>query len=284
MDNIIFSNKDNFEEIKKRFQENGLNRVHVLTDFDRTLTKAFVDGQEVPSLISVLRDENYLTSDYADKAHELYNKYRPLEDDESFSKEEKKKIMYEWWSAHFQLLIESGLSKKDIKEVIKSNKIRFRDGFSEFLTFLKNKNIPLVVVSSSGLGREPILQKFKKEGKLYNNIHIVSNDFKWDEKGNVVDFKKPIIHTANKDETLIRNFPEIFNIIKERKNVIVLGDTLDDVGMIEGFNYDNLLKIAFLNKKTEPKKEIYKKFYDVLLLGDSSLEFIYLFLKNISLK
>ena len=282
MENLIFSNKERFEEIKKKFREDRLERVYILADFDRTLTRAFVGGQEVPSVISVLRDGNYLTPDYAEKAHELYSKYRPLENDESISKEGRKKLMHEWWATHFKLLIKSGLNKKDVEKVGKFNKTRFRDRFSELADFLKDNNIPLIIMSSAGLGQESISQKLKGEGKLYNNIYIISNTFEWDNNGRAIAVKEPIVHSANKDEILVKSFPEIFSNIKDRKNIILLGDSLDDVGMVDGFDYDNLIKIAFLNKKTEEKKDFYKEFYDVLVLGDYSLEFVNSFLESIS--
>ena len=64
-------------------------------------------------------------------------------------------------------------------------------------------------------------------------------------------YKKTIITSWSKDETVLKEFPEIYNKIKDRKNVILIGDELGDVGMIEGFDYDNLLKIGFLNEKFE---------------------------------
>jgi len=278
MENLIFSNKEKFEETKRKFHEGGLSKVCLLVDFDRVLTRAFVDGQEVPSIISVLRKENYLTPDYADKAFNLYNEYRPIEEDKDISQEEKKKLMHEWWLKHFQLLIESGLNRKDIEKAVQSKQIVFRDKFSELMDFLRKHDIPLIIISSAGLGQESISGKLKNEDKLYSNIHIISNSFEWDDQGRLIAVKEPIIHSANKDEVLIKDFPEIFEKIKDRKNIILIGDSLDDVKMADSFEYDNLIKIAFLNQKTEEKKDFFKDFYDVLILNDSSLEFVLSFL------
>jgi hypothetical protein len=65
--------------------------MHVVSDFDRTLTKVFVNGKKIPSLISVIRDGNYLSSDYAEKAHALFNKYHLIETDTKIPLGEKKK-------------------------------------------------------------------------------------------------------------------------------------------------------------------------------------------------
>ena len=62
--------------------------------------------------------------------------------------------------------------------------------------------------------------------------------------------------------------------VKNRKNVILLGDSVSDTEMITGFEYDNLIKIGFLNEEIEKDLENYKENYDILILNDSSIEFI----------
>jgi len=95
-DNVIISNPDELERKKQAIKQDGTGRLHILSDFDRTLTKAFVNGKNVPSLISVLRDNDYITEEYSKKAKALAERYRPIEDDISIPIEEKKKAMMEW--------------------------------------------------------------------------------------------------------------------------------------------------------------------------------------------
>lgn len=275
MENVVISNPRRLDKIKKIISKEGDEKLHVLADFDRTLTTA-----SIPSMISILRDENYLTPDYSEKAKELYNKYHPIEIDPKIPLEEKKKKMQEWWITHFNLLIKSRLNKKDLENVVKSERIKFRDGFFEFVDFLKNHNIPLVVMSSSGLGGDIISMYLEKKKKLYDNIYIISNSFQWDENGNVISIREPIIHVMNKDETVIHNFP-VFEVIKDRKNVLLLGDSLGDVDMVKGFDYDNLIKIGFLNENIDENLEEYKLNYDVVILNDSSMAYINKLLKEI---
>ena len=52
---IVSSGSAEFDSKKEKFIEGGLGKLHVLADFDRTLTKAFVDGEKTPSIISELR-------------------------------------------------------------------------------------------------------------------------------------------------------------------------------------------------------------------------------------
>ncbi|OGZ17414.1 MAG: hypothetical protein A2V72_01740 [Candidatus Nealsonbacteria bacterium RBG_13_37_56] len=281
MENVLITNKERFKELKKEFRKDGVEKLHVLADFDRTFTYAFVNGKKILSLLSVLRDEKYLTPDYSEKANALFDKYHAIEINPDVPLEEKKKVMKEWWTVHFELLIKSNLSKNDIVKAVESNNIVLRDGLIEFLNTLKINNIPLVVLSSSGLGKEAIELCLEKKRLFSGNIHIISNSFKWDKNGKAVFVKEPIIHTLNKDETAIKNFPGIFEKVRERKNIILLGDSISDIEMATGFDYEKLIKIGFLNEEIESSLESYKKDFDVLILNDSSAQFLNQLLKEI---
>ena len=95
------------------------------------------------------------------------------------------------------------------------------------------------------MGKESISLYLQKEKKLYDNIHIISNSYEWDKDGYAKKVITPIIHVMNKDETIVKNFP-FFMDIKNRKNVLLLGDSLGDIEMTTGFEYNNLIKIGFL--------------------------------------
>ena len=278
MDNVVISDEENLNKAKKLFLEQGKEKLHVIADFDRTLTKAFVNGEKIPSIISVLRNEDYLNPEYSEKAKALFNKYHPIEMDLSIPVQERKKAMHEWWTTHFDLLIKSGLNKKHLEKVVESGKIQFREGVPEFFDFLNSKNIPLVIMSSSGLGSIPMY--LEKQGKMYKNVHVISNSYEWDSGGKAIKVKEPIIHIMNKDETSVRDYP-VFDLIKDRKNVLLLGDSLEDLGMIKGFDYDNLIKVGFLNEKIEENLEIYKKNFDIVLLNDTNFNYVNKLFKEI---
>ncbi len=69
--------------------------------------------------------------------------------------------------------------------------------------------------------------------------------------------------------------------LKDRKNVILLGDSLGDLEMIKGFDYVNLIRMGFLNYQDEENLEDYKKAYDVVILNDSSMDYVNGLLKKI---
>ena len=74
------------------FKKDGIDKIHVLADFDRTITKAFVNGEYVSSIISMLRKHKYLTPDYPEKAQALFEKYHSQELDPRIPNEKKKVI------------------------------------------------------------------------------------------------------------------------------------------------------------------------------------------------
>jgi 5'-nucleotidase len=273
MKKIIVPDPKGLKEKKRRFIEGGVNSIHVLTDFDRTLTKAFVDGKSVPSIISRLRGGNYISLDYTEKANALAEQYRPIETDPDIPLEEKKEKMNEWWTKHFDLLIQSGLNRKHIKSIVNEGFIQLRDGAGSFLEILNKNKIPLIIISSGGLGYDSIKTFLQKNNRMYENIHIVSNSFKWDKSGKAIGINEPIIHVFNKDEQSLRSY-SFYNLIKNRKNVLLLGDSLGDIGMVNGFDYTDLIKIGFLNEKIGENLEDFKNNFDVILLNDTNMGYV----------
>lgn len=277
MDNIIIPNREKLDKIIKNFILDWLDKIHILSDFDKTLTKAFSTWDEKrvrPSLISVLRSEWYLGEEYSKKAFALYDYYNPIEIDPNISLEYKKKEMTIWWNKHLDLLVASNLHKKDIEKVILSGLVEFRKWASDFVSFLENKNIPLVIISANWLWTDSIKMFFEKEKLLSKNVFVISNSFKWNELWNVIWHDNRIIHVFNKDETVLVDFPEIHNLVETRKNVILLWDSLWDPHMITWFEYDNILKIWFLNEKKDELIEEYMKNYDVIITDDWDFSYI----------
>lgn len=269
----LYSSENNFKEIYEKIRSDGKDDLHVLADFDRTLTYGSIDGVKTPSIISLLRDGNHLTEDYAEKAHALFDKYHPMEIDPNMPTEEKKDAMMKWWTEHNKLLVESGLKKKDLEDIVKNGHLKFREGVLKLLDNLYENNIPLVILSASGAG-DAIQMFFEKHKKDYSNIHYVTNQFSWDNEGKVESAKDPIIHSLNKDESVISSMPEIYESVKDRRNVILLGDSINDVEMITGFDYNALIKVGLLNSDEEKLRETYLEKFDVVLEGDGDLNFV----------
>jgi HAD superfamily hydrolase (TIGR01544 family) len=182
--------------------------------------------------------------------------------------------MSEWWEAHLDLLVKSGLNKKHIDEVINSWIIKIRSGVLKFLELLYTHKIPLIILSANGLWGDSIMDYLKFNDFYTSNIEIVSNKFKFDNDGNAIWYDGRVIHVFNKWEIAFSDFPEIEQKVENRKNIILLWDSLWDPHMADGSEYNNLLKIWFYNESDDKKLNHYLEKYDVLLTWDSDGDFL----------
>ena len=232
MKDIIIVDEKKFENLKKRFREEGPDKIHVLADFDRTLTEAFVNEERASTVIAQIRNGKYLTENYPKDAQNLFDHYHPIEKDNNISKEVKNKLMHEWWRKHFDLLVASGMNKEVMKDIISKKNLVLRDGVLNFLDDLNSLSIPLVIMSA-GPG-DMIIEHLKDEGKLYDveqtsafkprfeseglgdNIHIIANLFKFNNKGIAIGIEEPIIHSMNKHEIEIKDSTFYKKLLKRK--------------------------------------------------------------------
>jgi 5'-nucleotidase len=116
---------------------------------------------------------------------------------------------------------------------------------------------------------EKEIPKFKHN---HESSHIVSNFLQYDPNGKLLSFSKKLIHPFNKNEHEIHDTP-YFQSILNRPNVLLLGDTLGDIGMIGGMkNLKQILKIGYLNRSTSTKLEVYKRAYDIVICDDPTFD------------
>lgn len=271
--NILISDSQEFQRKLNLIISWGSQNFHVIADFDRTLTKAFVDWNFRASLESVLENWWYLWSDYSARSKANFDKYHPIEIDSTIPLEDKKSAMLERRTNQFQAMIECGLTKNIIQEAMKSDTIVFRNWHEEFFDILLEKDIPLIIFSASWLWYFAIHSLLQNDNKLNPNINIISNSFIRDENGKAIWIKKPTIHSFNKDETAVRDFP-VYEKIKHRKNILLLWDSLGDVDMANWFDYENIIKIWFLNKEVDKNIEQYKNSFDAVIADDGDMDYI----------
>jgi 5'-nucleotidase len=101
-----------------------------------------------------------------------------------------------------------------------------------------------------------------------------------DENGKAVAVREPIIHSFNKGETVVHALP-IYNEIKARKNIILLGDSSGDVHMADGFDYENIIRIWFLNHDSPENRKLFQEKFDVIILNDGPMDEVNKILQNI---
>ena len=244
----------NNKKIKKE------EKIYVVADFDGTLTK----GNSKTSW-SVLANTNLLPEKYIEDRQKLFDEYYPIEIDTSLSFDYRQNKMKEWFKLHAELFVKYHLKEEFIKQAAKNfDFMEFREGAKEFLDYLKKNNIPLIIISA-GIGN--FVKAFLEyKNCMFNNIYISSNMLKFKD-GICVGIEDNIIHSLNKNEV---SLPEhIKDKIKNKDKIILLGDKIDDVRMVNNEPDNKLIKIIWSHDK-EYKIEELKKYYDYVFSDEES--------------
>ncbi|CAG8445642.1 6080_t:CDS:2 [Acaulospora colombiana] len=238
------------------------------------MTRYFTStGERNQSSHRILESSSRLTDEYKGKVEALFSYYYPIEISMEKSKDEKISDMIEWWEKSHKLLIEQNLSKQDIEEMVTESTVEMRPGVDQFIEKCKNYDIPFLIFSA-GIANV-IEQVLTMKGLLHaRNMHIVSNQMGFNEKtGRCDHFKEPLIHTFNKNEIIIRDSP-YHTTIEDRGNVILLGDSLSDVQMADGIRHHTCLYIGFLNYGAEKLLDKYMETYDIVIVGDGTMNIV----------
>lgn len=268
---IHIKNPELFAQKKQAIQQAGKETCYVISDFDRTLTYGTFNGKKTASIISLLRDGNHLTEDYAEKAHQLFDHYHAIECDPSLPLDYRKAQMKERWEKHDELLIASKLRLSDLKDIAQNGHLQLRKGVIDCLRTLNESWIPLVVFSASGCG--DAIPLFMQHNQCdFPNISYVINRFNRDEEGFTKGIEGEIIHALNKDEWVFSKFPDLNKQLEKRNNVIVIGDGLGDAEMAQGSTHQTVLKIWILTLETPELLATYEEAFDLVLIGDDDCD------------
>lgn len=254
---IYINNKEKIDRLN--LKENSF---YVVADFDKTLTEGSSN-----STWGVMANANQVGIEYKEKRTALYNKYRPIEIDQSISDEEKSFAMTEWWQAHINLFYEYGLKQEAIKNAIADGNLKYRQGAKKFLRKMYEQNIPVIIISA-GIGN--VIEEFlNTENDYYDNIKIISNFISF-ENGIFKEVIGDTIHALNKNIVCLDD--ESKQILKERKNILLFGDGLADLKMISEEEKENAIMVGFLDEKINENLEHYNKGFDIVLTNQGSFE------------
>ena len=232
----------------------------VIIDFDRTITTA--DSTATMGVIP-----EYIGGDLLKEREKIYNHFRPIEIDYTIDLKERKKLLKTWTEESFTMLCRHIKSEDIIKETLTNCNLYLRDGVKDFFKEMYKKDIPIIVMSA-GLGN--LIQEFmKKENILYNNVCIVSNFILFKENKAYID-KDKMVATSNKEYSIL---PENIKDIVEEKNYILLcGDVIEDIKMIDEKLRNKTLTVGFLDRNIESNINIYNKNFDVVLSNNETFE------------
>lgn len=248
------------DKIKEKLPINDFSNYYVVADFDRTIT----NGNSKTSW-SILASSELVPKCYVEEREELFDKYRPIELDESMDFSERSRLVKEWFFKHIQLFIKYKISEEVFEKASRDLRImEFRKGAADFLEFLYKKNIPVVIISA-GIGN--FIESFLKANHAYyDNIYISSNKIIFKD-GVASGVGENIIHSLNKNEVALPD--EIKKKLVGRDKVILLGDQVSDLMMVDETMHSDVLKIGFYSSRSEVDVNQFASKFDIVCLdGD----------------
>merc|ERR1712142_202311 len=263
----------------KSVLDGGYEKLQVIVDFDYTLTRVHRDGENLHCSWGVFETSKFVPQTYLEETAALRDKYLPIELDAHMSIEEKTPHMVAWYKEANRMLSGVGtVNKKDFSDMVKDSNVELREGTKEFMSHLSKAQVPVLVLSA-GLG-DMVQEILVGLNAMHPNMHLVSNFLKYDGEGNIVGMASDeVIHVYNKNEKSLKKLAsDDFNRqIHARKNIVLMGDSLGDVGMANGVeDPEAVLKIGFLNHGVESegdkvRLDKYLEAFDIVLVDDQTM-------------
>ncbi|OUC45458.1 Pyrimidine 5'-nucleotidase [Trichinella nativa] len=229
------------------------DKLQVVSDFDKTLSKYQLKN-----------------GDLAWSTHDVVEQSIFQTDKEIFAQTLKKALIFRWKSCH-DLIVKSKTKASSLEAFTAKSKLILRREVSVFFDILQRNRIPFIIFSA-GIG-DVITYVLKRHLKsVPENVHLISNFFELNDEGIVCGFKEPMIHTFNKNASVIVDEGKCFyEKICNRDCVLLIGDSLGDVHMDVGVVTERcILKVGFLNENCEKLKQRYKSEYDVIICNDQT--------------
>lgn len=237
-------------------------RLYVIADFDNTIT-----AKQCRTSMGIINHSGAFEKGFEEEHRQICNQYK-IKAMEATEDEIRNEMWNKTLYGFFELLQKYHLTEDKLEEILQKSNIKFREGFLDFIEFLHQKEIPLIIISA---GVANLIEKFlEKEGVFYDNITIVSNDILFDAQGNIKEIPQNVINPVNKNQVSFAK--EIEQKLKEKEYILLFGDRPDDIQMIEGREPKKTCSIAFANKQEEI--EALKNKFDMVTDDSKILEML----------
>ena len=210
-ENIIIVNKESFDAKLKQFIADGISWLRLVTDFDQTLTKAYVNDCKGSSTFGVLHESEFVSTALISKSQANYEYYSKIERDQLISLEDKKRYMDEWWEDALLNITQECISRDNFVSMTECSNLQFRNGIWELITLKNRFDFPFMIVSA-GIGEiiKSAFHLFAKEQEIdeefFNKIFILSNLGIYNERNVLVGFESPTQTIMNKDENIKKRY------------------------------------------------------------------------------
>lgn len=235
LDGFLYSDAKAVKRKLGGFATAGSSALHVVSDFDLTLTAGKQAGQNLGTWDVM---DELMPPEGVARHTAIYQSFRPIELEGKLTSE----LTSEKWAETLDLITNYHMSIDDIETAFLAV-ATLRDGAKELFMCCEANDIPTVILSS---GIRNVIQLMADYYGIHPT-HILSNDLTVDAATRRVSGwrRETLIHMLNKHE---RGHGELSVLRGTRPNVLLLGDVLDDTKMVAG---DDVLRIRVL----DPRKD-----------------------------
>ncbi|CEF67488.1 7-methylguanosine phosphate-specific 5'-nucleotidase [Strongyloides ratti] len=280
---VFIKNKEYVSRIINVLSNDGAKNLTVISDFDYTISRFRDDNgnQNLTTHQLFKKGTEISNPNLGPKLSKLFDKYFPIEFSNDLTIKEKIPHMEEWWNLSHGAIIDEKLDYDFIVNIIKSNKLEYRYKFCELVKRLNYLNVPFVIFSA-GIGDVIDIYLRKQIKLIEKNIYIISNSMIFNNDNICVGFSEPLIHTFSKNSSVIKKSDPLRNVVKDRKNVLLMGDSFGDITMeVNSERKGNTLKVGFLNIIDNNLLEKYMNFYDIVCVDDQTMDVPFYIIKII---
>ena len=235
-------------------------KIAVALDFDKTITTKYSANSW-----SVLESEEGFCKEVHQEAMDYWNYYAPIEVNYDMPLEQRMEKVIEWYRKNMDLFYDYNLTEDILYKCIDIAKLEFRPGLKEMFKWCYEKGI-IVVIVSAGI-KNVIVELLNRENCYYDNIHILSNNLVF-ENGKMQKFNSDLIHTYNKNMDGLSEDSK--KIIEKVDNIILFGDLIEDIGIVDDKDLYRTLTIGFLEANVRENLDNYQANFDIVLTDEDA--------------
>lgn len=233
---LVIGDLSTLEEKIVDFKQAGADGIHVVLDFDRTLTVKRPGSDDEVTTWHILGE--HLPPEGKEEYTDLFQKYRGVE----LRGELTTEAAIDWWSASLELYIKYGVNLIEVEKDF-LNKASIRPGVAGLFRLCAKRNIPTIILSA---GIRDVIEIWCRRYKIEPSL-IISTALTLDATGKMTGWQKDtLVHVLNKSET---THSELANIRAQRPKTFLIGDSLDDVTMASGGS--DVIRVRVLDPRTD---------------------------------
>ncbi|HLZ14784.1 MAG TPA: HAD-IB family phosphatase [Candidatus Saccharimonadales bacterium] len=220
-DELLYADRKAAQIKLDHFSAGGAAKLHIVFDFDRTLTVNHSGSNDDVTTWSIL--QRHLPPAGHAVYQQLYEHYRALELARSLTREHAAT----WTMRILDLFAAHNLDLVAVERDFLS-KATIRPGTKELFELCRHADIPTVIISA---GIRQIIELWTRAFGLNPTI-ILASSLQLDDNQRTIGWDKgSLIHIMNKNEA---DHPDLTRLRSERPHTLLIGDGLKDAEMASG--------------------------------------------------